>query len=364
MSEVTRLQVEETLQRYSIPHLQKNPMVAGALKSVSVDGGMVSVSLELGFPAASIKVQMQKDLVALLSEIPGVSNVSVEISWLVSAAKSQRDIRSLDNVKNIIAVASGKGGVGKSTTSVNLALALAREGAKVGLLDADIYGPSQQVMLGVDEGQKPEHHGQQYLLPVEVHGLKTMSMGYLVTEKTPMVWRGPMAGGALSQLLEQTWWGELDYLVIDMPPGTGDIQLTLSQKAAVAGAVIVTTPQDIALLDAQKGVEMFRKVEVPVLGVVENMALHICSQCGHQEHIFGEGGGDRIAQEYGVPLLGSLPLSLNIRQQADNGTPTVISEPEGEEAALYSDIARNMTAQLSLTGEASTAFPHIVIKDD
>lgn len=364
MSEVSQQQVEQSLQSYSIPHLQKNPMVAGALEAVSVDGGMVSVSLKLGFPVASIKTQIQKDIVALLNEIPGVSNVSVEINWQVTATKTQPDVRSLDNVKNIIAVASGKGGVGKSTTSVNLALALAREGAKVGLLDADIYGPSQQVMLGVKEGQRPEQHGQQYLLPVEAHGLKTMSMGYLVTDKTPMVWRGPMAGGALGQLLDQTWWGELDYLIIDMPPGTGDIQLTLSQKAAVAGAVIVTTPQDIALLDAQKGIEMFNKVEVPVLGVVENMALHICSQCGHQEHIFGEGGGDRIAREYGVPLLGSLPLSLSIRQQADSGAPTVISAPESEEAALYGTIARNMTAQLSLTEGAGAAFPHIVIKDD
>lgn len=365
MSAVNQKQVEDILQRYSIPHLNKNPLVAGALGSVTVEDGKVSIQLQLGFPAASIKAQMQRDLVKLVGGLAGVDNVSVEIGWEIQAAKSQQqDVRSLDSVKNIVAIASGKGGVGKSTTAVNLALALAREGAKVGLLDADIYGPSQQLMLGVPADRRPEQQGQQYLLPLEVHGIKTMSMGYLVTEKTPMVWRGPMAGGALNQLLSQTWWGELDYLIIDMPPGTGDIQLTLSQKAAVAGAVIVTTPQDIALLDARKGIEMFRKVEVPVLGVVENMAIHVCSQCGHREHIFGEGGGDRIAAEYGVPLLGSLPLSLSIRQQADGGTPTVVGDPDGEEARLYGEIARNMAARLASLCEGATVFPHIVVKDD
>ena len=220
----------------------------------------------------------------------------------------------MNDIKHIIAVASGKGGVGKSTTAVNLALGLKALGGKVGLLDADIYGPSQQLLLGIADGVKPEMQGGEFLLPVEAHGLKTMSMGYLVNENTPMVWRGPMAGGAMAQMLEQTLWGDLDYLVIDMPPGTGDIQLTLSQKATVAGAVIVTTPQDIALQDAKKGIEMFRKVDVPILGVVENMAVHICSACGHAEHIFGDRGGERIATEYGVPLLGSLPLTMAIRE--------------------------------------------------
>lgn len=364
MSEVSPAAVEAVLQQYSLPHVNQNPMVAGAIKALNVDNGQVSLSLELGFPVASIKAQIQRELVDLISTLPGVTNVSVELGWTIHSARQQTDIRSLDNVKNIIAVASGKGGVGKSTTAVNLALALAREGARVGLLDADIYGPSQQVMLGIPADQRPEQQGQQFLLPIEVYGIKTMSMGFLVTENTPMVWRGPMAGGALNQLLSQTWWGELDYLIIDMPPGTGDIQLTLAQKAAVAGAVIVTTPQDIALLDAKKGIEMFRKVEVPVLGVVENMAIHICSQCGHAEHIFGEGGGDRIAAEYQAPLLGSLPLSLSIRQCADGGKPSVIGDPDGEEAALYADIARSMAAQLSLRCETATSFPHIVIKDD
>ena len=273
--------------------------------------------------------------------------------------------RALAKVKNIIAVASGKGGVGKSTTAVNLALALSQADAKVGLLDADIYGPSQQLMLGLADAERPQAEGE-FLRPIEVYGLKTMSMGFLVTEKTPMVWRGPMAGGALTQLLTQTWWGELDYLIIDMPPGTGDIQLTLTQKASVTGAVIVTTPQDIALLDAQKGIEMFRKVDVPVLGVVENMATHICSQCGHQEHIFGEGGGERIAKDYSVPVLGALPLSLKIRQDVDGGRPSVNAEPNGEIAALYSDIARNMVAQLSeqTAKGAVQMFPNIQVSDD
>ncbi len=268
----------------------------------------------------------------------------------------------MDKIKHIIAVASGKGGVGKSTTAVNLALALRDAGAEVGLLDADIYGPSQQVMLGVRQGRRPEQQDGKYLVPIEAHGLKTMSMGYLVTDNTPMVWRGPMAGGALQQMLEQTLWGELDYLVIDMPPGTGDIQLTLSQKAKVAGAVIVTTPQDIALLDARKGIEMFAKVDIPILGIVENMAVHICSECGHSEHIFGAEGGERIAREYGVELLGSLPLDLTIREQTDGGKPTVVAAPDSDITAIYRQIADKIAAQLASGTERS--MPGIVISDD
>ncbi len=271
----------------------------------------------------------------------------------------------MNEIKHIIAVASGKGGVGKSTTAVNLALALREGGGVVGLLDADIYGPSQQLMLGIPEGQQPEQQGGQFLLPIEAHGLRTMSMGYLVDERTPMVWRGPMAGGALAQMLEQTLWGELDYLVIDMPPGTGDIQLTLSQKARVAGAVIVTTPQDIALLDAQKGIEMFRKVDVPILGVVENMAVHVCSNCGHREHIFGAHGGERIAREYGVPLLASLPLSLAIREQTDSGRPTVVSDPESDAAKAYRQAAAGIREALQAQGGGVVKqFPNISISDD
>jgi ATP-binding protein involved in chromosome partitioning len=269
---------------------------------------------------------------------------------------------AVKDVKHIVAVASGKGGVGKSTTAVNLALALLAGGARVGLLDADIYGPSQQIMLGIAEDVRPEQKDGKFLLPVMAYGLATMSMGYLTTDKTPMVWRGPMAGGALQQMLEQTLWGELDYLIIDMPPGTGDIQLTLSQKASVAGAVIVTTPQDIALLDARKGIEMFAKVGIPVLGVVENMAVHICSQCGHSEHIFGADGGQRIATEYGVPLLGTLPLALSIRQQTDAGNPTVVADPTSPASDAYRQIAVAVAAAL---GDASAPRgPEIVISND
>jgi ATP-binding protein involved in chromosome partitioning len=271
----------------------------------------------------------------------------------------------MTQIKHIIAVASGKGGVGKSTTAVNLALALTSMGRKVGLLDADIYGPSQQLMLGVAPGQRPEQKDGQYLLPVPAHGLETMSMGYLVDERTPMVWRGPMAGGALTQMLEQTLWGELDYLIIDMPPGTGDIQLTLSQKANVAGAVIVTTPQDIALLDAQKGIEMFRKVDIPVLGVIENMSVHVCSECGHREHVFGAKGGDRIASEYDVPLLASLPLALSIREQTDSGRPTVIAEPDSDVTRTYLEAAEAVEVALSVGQDSGVRqFPEIKISDD
>lgn len=271
----------------------------------------------------------------------------------------------MNEIKHIIAVASGKGGVGKSTTAVNLALALKGLGNKVGLLDADIYGPSQQMMLGVAPDVRPENQGGQFLLPIERHGLKTMSMGYLIDEGTPMVWRGPMAGGALAQMLEQTLWGELDYLIIDMPPGTGDIQLTLSQKAKLAGAVIVTTPQDIALLDARKGIEMFTKVEVPILGIVENMAMHTCSQCGHQEHIFGDSGGERIAADYGVPLLASLPLARSIREQTDSGTPTVVQDPDSPVTAIYREMAGKVAETVSSKGDDTVRmFPEIKITDD
>ena len=252
----------------------------------------------------------------------------------------------LTQVKNIIAVASGKGGVGKSTTAVNLALALHQDGYRVGLLDADIYGPSVGMMLGVEENTRPEAVDEKYLKPIAVHGVATMSMAYLVTDKTPMAWRGPMAAGALQQLLQQTQWGELDILVVDMPPGTGDIQLTLSQKAQVAGAVIVTTPQDIALLDAQKGIEMFLKVKIPVLGIVENMAVHVCTECGHAEHIFGDGGGQRVAADYGTVLLGSLPLDLSIRQQGDKGLPLAAAFPDQPIAQQYREIARSVMAAL------------------
>jgi len=270
----------------------------------------------------------------------------------------------MDQVKNIIAVASGKGGVGKSTTSVNLALALLKTGARVGLLDADIYGPSQPTMLGIDDSVRPDQVGQHFIAPIMAHGLQTMSIGYLVTEDTAMAWRGPMAASALQQLLTQTSWDDLDYLVIDLPPGTGDIQLTLSQKVPVTGAIVVTTPQDIALIDARKAIEMFAKVEVPVLGIVENMAVHICSNCGHQEHIFGTEGGERMAEHYGVPLLGALPLDLSIRENSDSGEPTVVSQPDSTIATMYDEMAKAVITSLEEQNAASTDMPTISISDD
>ncbi len=365
MTSLSSSQIEQALTDYIDPHLGKNLLEINAISNIAIKGEQVVIDVELGYPCASVKESMQVAIASVVERLQEVMSVQVNISHNIIANKTQHNLKSMENVKNIIAVASGKGGVGKSTTSVNLALALVQEGARVGLLDADIYGPSQQIMLGVEEGKRPQQHGQQFLLPIDAHGLQTMSMGYLVTEKTPMVWRGPMVSGALQQMLNQTRWDALDYLIIDLPPGTGDIQLTLSQQVPVAGSIIVTTPQDIALLDAQKGIEMFRKVEIPVLGVVENMAIHICSECGHKEHLFGSGGGERIARDYNVPLLGSLPLSLQIREQVDAGCPTVIAEPEGEISAMYRNIARNMTAQLSLRGKNyANVFPDIVIKND
>jgi ATP-binding protein involved in chromosome partitioning len=274
--------------------------------------------------------------------------------------------QAIPQVKNIIAVASGKGGVGKSTTAVNLALALSAEGARVGILDADIYGPSQPQMLGVGQ-RRPEvvgEQGKQQMLPIIAYGIQSISMGYLVTEETPMLWRGPMATGALQQLLMQTRWDNLDYLIIDMPPGTGDIQITLAQKVPVTGAVIVTTPQDIALLDAKKGIEMFRKVNVPILGVIENMAIHTCSNCGHEEHIFGEGGGERIARDYQTELLGSLPLDLSIRADADRGQPSVATDPESTVSQKYRAIARKLIANVQLHNDNNQSLPDIEISDD
>lgn len=270
----------------------------------------------------------------------------------------------MQSVQHIIAIASGKGGVGKSTVAVNLALALQADGARVGLLDADIYGPSQPLMLGVAPGTRPQTEGDQVILPVEAHGLATMSIGYLTTDRTPMVWRGPMAGGALAQMLEQTRWGELDYLLIDMPPGTGDVQLTLSQRAKVSGAVIVTTPQDIALLDARKGIEMFRKVDVPILGIVENMALHECSQCGHVEHVFGSGGGADVAAEYGAELLASLPLTMAIREQTDAGRPTVLSAPDSAAGLVFLEAARRLRQRVAASDAARSGAPDIHVTDD
>jgi ATP-binding protein involved in chromosome partitioning len=319
--------------------------LAEAVRAVGVDGAKVSVDLQLGYPAAgAIDVLVARVREALQAD-PAIESAAVSITSRIHVHKVQGTLGPLPNVKNIIVVASGKGGVGKSTVSANLALALQAEGAKVGVMDADIYGPSQPTMLGVHG--KPASPDGKSIIPMQAHGMPVMSIGFLVEEDTPMIWRGPMVTQAMMQLLTDTRWEQLDYLIVDLPPGTGDIQLTLSQKVPVAGAVIVTTPQDIALLDARKALKMFEKVEVPVLGVVENMATHVCSNCGHEEHIFGEGGGERMSTQYGVPYLGSLPLDIRIREQADSGNPTVAAMPDSDLAMRYREIARNAAGRLS-----------------
>ena len=319
--------------------------LAEAVRAVGVDGARVSVDVLLGYPAASTASSLAAQVQQVLENDPAIASATVSVACRIQSHKVQGALAPLPNVKNILVVASGKGGVGKSTVSANLALALQAEGAKVGVLDADIYGPSQPRMLGI--GGKPESPDGKSIIPMQAHGLQAMSIGFLVDEETPMIWRGPMVTQAMMQLLTDSRWEMLDYLIVDLPPGTGDIQLTLSQKVPVAGAVIVTTPQDIALLDARKALKMFEKVEVPVLGIVENMATHVCSNCGHEEHIFGLGGGARMAEQYGVPYLGSLPLDIRIREQADGGTPTVVAMPGSDLAARYREIARNAAGRLS-----------------
>ena len=331
-----------------------------ALKNLRHDGGAGSFEVELGYPAKSLWPALQAALEAAARSVPGVSSVAVQFHTRVVAHAAQRGVALLPKVKNIVAVASGKGGVGKSTTAVNLALALAAEGASVGILDADIYGPSLPTMMGVSN--RPESADGKTMDPLENYGVQLMSIGLLVDPDQAMVWRGPMATQALDQLLRQTNWRELDYLIVDMPPGTGDIQLTLSQRVPLTGAVIVTTPQDIALLDARKGIKMFEKVGVPILGIVENMAVHVCSQCGHAEHIFGEGGGQRMASEYGMDYLGALPLDINIRLQVDSGKPTVVADANGKVAEIYKDMARRLAAKIAEKAkDFSSKFPTITI---
>ncbi|MBP6269744.1 MAG: iron-sulfur cluster carrier protein ApbC, partial [Rhizobacter sp.] len=333
------------------------------LKNLRIDEGDVAFDVELGYPAKSQLPMLRKALIAAAKSVAGVENVSANLATKVIPHAVQRGVQLLPNVKNIVAVASGKGGVGKSTTAVNLALALAAEGARVGILDADIYGPSQPMMMGI-EG-RPESADGKSMEPLENYGVQVMSIGFLVEADSPMVWRGPMATQALDQLLRQTNWGDLDYLIVDMPPGTGDIQLSLSQKVPLTGAVIVTTPQDIALLDAKKGIKMFEKVGVPILGIVENMAVHVCEKCGHVEHIFGEDGGKHLAAEYKMDYLGALPLNLSIRVQADNGRPTVVSDPDGEIAGLYKGVARQVAVKIAQRAkDFSSKFPSITISKD
>jgi ATP-binding protein involved in chromosome partitioning len=335
---------------------------ARGLRNVTVDGGVVSAEIVLGYPAKSQFDAVRRQVEAALAAVPGVTGSRIAVRQEIAAHTVQRGVKLLPNVKNIVAVASGKGGVGKSTTAVNLALALAAEGASVGVLDADIYGPSLPMMLGI-EG-RPESPDDKSMNPMTGHGVQANSIGFLIEPDNPMVWRGPMVTSALEQLLHQTNWRDLDYLVVDMPPGTGDIQLTLAQRVPVTGAVIVTTPQDIALLDAKKGLKMFEKVGIPILGIVENMAVHICSNCGHEEHIFGAGGAERMSREYGVEVLGSLPLDIGIREQADSGRPTVVADPDGRIADTYRAIARRVAVAIAERARDMTSkFPSIVVQN-
>ncbi|WP_294767885.1 iron-sulfur cluster carrier protein ApbC [uncultured Rhodoferax sp.] len=352
--------IHDALQGVLDPNTQQTFASAKALKNITVDGGNVRLDLELGYPAKSQWPAMVDALTAAAKAVPGVASVQVTPSTKVIPHAVQRGVQLLPGVKNIVAVASGKGGVGKSTTAANLALALAAEGATVGLLDADIYGPSQPMMMGI--AGRPESADGKTMDPMRNHGVQVMSIGFLVDGDQAMIWRGPMATQALEQLLRQTNWQDLDYLIVDMPPGTGDIQLTLSQRVPMTGAVVVTTPQDIALLDAKKGIKMFEKVGVPILGIVENMAVHVCTNCGHVEHIFGADGGKKMAAGYGMDYLGALPLALHIREQADSGRPTVVAEPDGEVAGLYKAMARQVAVKIAAQAkDFSSKFPTITI---
>ncbi|MGR9072176.1 MAG: iron-sulfur cluster carrier protein ApbC [Gammaproteobacteria bacterium] len=362
MAEINKSDVEQLLRSVIDPNVETDLVSAKSVKAIAVDGGAVAVKLTLGYPAMDYPSELKTEVTQKLKSLEGVGSVDVEVSVEIVSHSVQQTLKPLPGVKNIIAVASGKGGVGKSTTSVNLALALHAEGAAVGILDADIYGPSIPTMLGISGF--PDSVDGKTMQPKISYGLQANSIGFLIDEDQPMIWRGPMVTNALQQLLKDTNWDNLDYLIIDLPPGTGDIQLTLAQQIPVSGAVIVTTPQDIALLDAQRGLAMFEKVNVPVLGIVENMSLHICSQCGHEEAIFGEGGGAFMAEKYKVDLLGSLPLDINIRKFADSGRPSVISDPDGRPAAIYRQIARKMAAKLALKSkDFSGKFPNIVIQN-
>lgn len=363
MAEVSKEQIEALLKEINDRYLEKDIVTLNQVKAIDIsDDGKVFIRIQQGYPAGTYRDELAEEIKNKLEGVEGISSVEVNVETRVAAHAVQKTLKRIDGIKNIIAVASGKGGVGKSTTSVNLALALQADGARVGLLDADIYGPSQPRMMGIS-GQ-PESPDGKTLEPMENYGVKTMSIGFLIEEDTPMIWRGPMVTQALEQLLSDTNWGELDYLVVDLPPGTGDTQLTLSQKIPVSGAVIVTTPQDIALLDARKGLKMFEKVEIPVLGVVENMSVHICSECGHAEEIFGVGGGTRMAEEQGVDFLGALPLDMSIRVQTDDGKPTVVSDPDSKITQMYKDISRKMAAKLAeQSKDYSAKFPTIKIEN-
>jgi len=359
---ISEQQVQSALKELVDANTGKDFVSGRTLRNLKIDGVNVALDIELGYPAKSQFEIIRRQVQDKLASLPGIGQVNVNVRSKIVAHTVQAGVKLIPGVKNIIAVASGKGGVGKSTTAVNLALALAAEGASVGLLDADIYGPSQPMMLGISG--RPESPDGKSILPMRAHGLQAMSIGFLIDQETPMVWRGPMVTQALQQLLNDTRWDDVDYLVIDLPPGTGDIQLTLAQKVPVTGAVIVTTPQDIALLDAIKGLRMFEKVGIPILGIVENMSLHICSKCGHEERIFGSGGGERMAKENEAELLGALPLELSIREQTDSGKPTVAADPDGRIAEIYKTIARRVAVKVAAQAKDMTSkFPTIVVQN-
>jgi ATP-binding protein involved in chromosome partitioning len=363
MADISQEQIESKLKEYIDPYIEKDLVSTKCVRSIMIEGDQVVVDVVLGFPASGYKDELSARLKEMVESVDGVAKARVNVNVAIQAHAVQKGVKTIESIKNIIAVASGKGGVGKSTTATNLALALSAEGANVGILDADIYGPSQPRMMGIQG--KPESKDGQSLEPLVSYHVQTMSIGFLVDEETPMIWRGPMVTQALQQLLNDTNWSNLDYLVIDLPPGTGDVQLTLAQQVPVSGAVIVTTPQDIALLDARKGFKMFEKVEVPVLGIIENMSIHICSQCGHEEHIFGEGGGQRMSEQYDVDFLGALPLDKAIREEVDSGRPSVVADPEGRIAQIYREIARRTAAKLALQSKNYAAkFPQIVIQNN
>jgi ATP-binding protein involved in chromosome partitioning len=356
-------QIKTALAAAVDPNTGKDFVAGKSLKNIKFDGNDVSFDIELGYPAKTQFDGIRKQVLTAVRAVPGVGNVSANVYSKIVAHSVQMGVKLVPGVKNIIAVASGKGGVGKSTTAVNLALALAQEGASVGILDADIYGPSQPQMLGL-AGQQPESKDGENMEPLEAYGLQAMSIGFMVDVETPMVWRGPMVAQALDQLISQTNWRDVDYLIVDMPPGTGDIQLSLAQKVPVTGAVIVTTPQDIALIDARKGLKMFEKVNIPILGIVENMSIHICSKCGHEEHIFGQGGGERMGKDYDVDFLGSLPLEMAIREMTDTGKPTVVGAPDSRTAEIYRSIARRVAVKIAQKAKDMTSkFPSIVVQN-